>query len=174
MNGIEVDVCDRVSLKESHELWPVYDQVFHDKAGETEWLQSWEKHSNRAGFRLARARIDDHLVGFAYGYTGQAGQWWTDRAKSVLDPEVADDWLGGHFELVSIGVVPRVRGRGVGRRLLDELTADLTQDRWLLMTTADKSDPARCLYASSSWSVIGPGLTAENVIMGKRRASTVI
>ncbi|WP_446663700.1 GNAT family N-acetyltransferase [Flexivirga sp. B27] len=165
--SVEVDVYESVSPGESHELWPVYDAIFHDKADETDWLDTWRKHSERNGFRLARARIGSDLVGFAYGYTGESGQWWTDMARSVLEPEVADEWLGGHFELVSIGIVPDARGSGIGRRLLDVITTGLSQDRWLLMTTADSSDPARRLYAAAGWSVIGPGLTAEQVIMGR-------
>ena len=39
------------------------------------------------------------------------------------------------------------------------------------MTTADADDPARHLYASTGWSVIGPGLTADQVIMGRAHAA---
>ena len=88
----------------------------------------------------------------------------------VLDDDVAAEWLGGHFELVSIGVLPAARGRGLARRLLDALTDDLTHDRWLLMTTADADDPARRLYAAAGWSVLGPGLDDDQVVMGRRRA----
>ena len=38
----------------------------------------------------------------------------------------------------------------------------------LLMTTSDEADPARRLYASDGWRVIGPGIGEETVIMGKR------
>ena len=34
--------------------------------------------------------------------------------------------------------------------------------------TADAEDPARHLYASEGWQVIGPGLRDEQVIMGRR------
>ena len=34
------------------------------------------------------------------------------------------------------------------------------------MTTADPEDPARRLYASQGWVVIGPGLQPDQVIMG--------
>ena len=108
-------------------------------------------------------------MGFAYGYTGEAGQWWTDRAASVLHPAVADDWLGGHFELVSIGVAGAARGAGVGRRLMAALTDGLDHGRWLLMTSADPDDPARRLYRSTGWAVIGPGLSPAQVIMGRVR-----
>ena len=109
------------------------------------------------------------LVGFGYGYTGEHGQWWTDQAALVLDPTTADTWLGGHFELVSIGVLAEARGRGLGAGLMRLLASGLSQERWLLMTTADADDPARHLYARQGWQVIGPGLRDGQVIMGRRR-----
>jgi ribosomal protein S18 acetylase RimI-like enzyme len=90
----------------------------------------------------------DLLVGFAYGYAGEPGQWWTDNARKVLQREVADAWLGGHFEVVSLGVATQARRAGIGRRLMQLLVAGVEHDRLLLMTTADISDPARRLYAS--------------------------
>lgn len=40
--------------------------------------------------RRWKGRYDaDALVGFAYGYTGEVGQWWTDSAREVLEPQVA-------------------------------------------------------------------------------------
>jgi hypothetical protein len=106
----------------------------------------WDRHAARKGFRLARAYDGDVLVGFGYGYTGESGQWWTDHARMVLAPDVAATWLGGHFELVSIG---------------------LSHERLLLMTTSDPSDVARRLYASEGWRVLGPGIAEATVIMGK-------
>jgi GNAT superfamily N-acetyltransferase len=91
----------------------------------------------------------------------------TDHAATVLHPAVADDWLGGHFELVSIGVDEPARGSGVGRRLMAALTDGLDQTRWLLMTSADPDDPARRLYRSTGWAVVGPGLGVDQVIMGR-------
>jgi ribosomal protein S18 acetylase RimI-like enzyme len=86
----------------------------------------------------------------------------------VLAPDVAAEWLGGHFELVSIGVVADARGRGLGLALMRELTEGLPHERWLLMTTADADDPARRLYAREGWRVIGPGLGDDQVVMGRR------
>jgi GNAT superfamily N-acetyltransferase len=89
----------------------------------------------------------------------------------VLDPEVADTWLGGHFELVSIGVLDDARRGGVGRVLLDRLTDELAHERWVLMTTGDANDPARHHYARAGWEVIGPGLRDGQVVMGRLRVT---
>jgi GNAT superfamily N-acetyltransferase len=160
-----------VTVADTVELWPVYDAVFGDHPTYDAWREEvWDRHVVREGFRLARARRRGELVGFAYGYTGRAGQWWTDRVARVLEPDVAREWLGGgHFELVSLGVVPAARGQGVGAQLLAAITDGLPHERWLLMTTSDARDPARRLYARHGWQVLGPGLGEGSVVMGRRR-----
>ena len=66
----------------------VYDAVFGDQPDLATWrAEVWDRHAARAGFRLVLAREDGRLVGFAYGYTGERGQWWTDRAAEALPPE---------------------------------------------------------------------------------------
>ncbi len=158
------------TVADAVELWPVHDAVFGDHPSFDAWREEvWDRHAVREGFRLCRARLDGELVGFAYGYTGRRGQWWTDHVAEVLPPDVAAEWLGGHFELVSIGVLPEARGRGVGDRLLTEVTTGLPHERWLLMSTVDEGDPARRLYARHGWEVLGPGIGPGTVVMGRRR-----
>ncbi|MBA3782141.1 MAG: GNAT family N-acetyltransferase [Nocardioides sp.] len=165
-----ITVTDSVDESGALELWPVYDAVFGDQPDLGTWRSAvWDRHVTRPGFRLARAHHSSDLVGFAYGYTGERGQWWSDRAVDALPPDVADEWIGGHFELVSIGVLPAARGGGLGARLMTELTTGLPHERRVLMTTADAADPARRLYASHGWVVIGPGLRDDQVIMGRLR-----
>src|SRR5262245_9757333 len=172
MGNALFDVVGSVTDEDTSSIWPVYQSVFGDHPTMEAWRSAvWDRHRLRDGFRLARAYDDESLVGFAYGYTGEFGQWWTDNARSVLPPEVADAWVGGHFELVSGGVVEGARGAGIGRGLMKAITDGLAHDRLLLMTTADDADPARRLYASDGWRVIGPGIGAETVIMGKRPRS---
>ena len=110
--------------RQREDLWPVYLAVFGDRSDYGEWrTEVWDRHTGRSGFRLARAyRRRRRLVGFGYGYTGGRGQWWTDQAALVLDAAVADSWLGGHFELVTIGVLPEARGQGHGAGLMRVLT----------------------------------------------------
>jgi len=167
------DLATGVGEDESRAVFEVYDAVFGDQPDYAAWRRGvWDRHTARDGFRLVRAHDDQHLVGFAYGYTGERGQWWTDQVARVLAPGSADEWLGGHFEVVSIGVLEAARGKGVGTALLERLTADLAHARWLLMTTADTDDPARHLYARAGWEVIGPGLRDGQVVMARRRAHT--
>ncbi|WP_299929723.1 GNAT family N-acetyltransferase [uncultured Nocardioides sp.] len=169
MSDIDVAVVEQVAeTVVLDELWPLYRTVFEDFDDLDTWRhQVWDRHSARPGFRLALARTHGRLIGFGYGYTGEHGQWWTDSAATVLHPDVASDWLGGHFELVSIGVAESARGASVGRRLLTALTDGLSHHRWVLMTSSDPEDPARRLYRSSGWAVIGPGFSADRIIMGR-------
>jgi GNAT superfamily N-acetyltransferase len=161
-------VDDSASAEGAAEVWRVYDAVFGDFPDCGTWRGAvWDRHRHRAGFRIARAYDSGVLVGFAYGYTGEHGQWWTDNARKVLDPGVAEAWLGGHFELVSIGVIDAARLQGVGRRLMRVLLDGLPHVRRLLMTSANSSDPARRLYASEGWRVIGSGIGHGTVIMAQ-------
>lgn len=167
-------VDDSVAEDDGAVVWPVYESVFGDYSDRETWRGDvWDKHSVRSGFRLARAYDADVLVGFAYGYTGERGQWWSDNACTVLEPEVAEAWLGGHFELVSIGVVDAARRGGIGRGLMHALLDGLPHDRLLLMTSSDPSDPARRLYASEGWHVLGPGVGEATVIMGRRNTDAL-
>lgn len=155
------------------DLWPAYDAVFGDQPDEVTWrAEVWDRHLAREGFRLAvLIAIDGRVLGFAYGYTGEHGQWWTDQVARTLAPDVAEEWLGGHFELVSIGVLDQARGRGHGATLLRAVTDGLPHERRLLMTTADSSDPARRLYAADGWRVLGQGVGDHTVVLGRRQVS---
>jgi ribosomal protein S18 acetylase RimI-like enzyme len=164
------DLVTQVGDADAREVFGVYDAVFGDQPDHAAWRSGiWDRHVARRGFRLARAYDAERLVGFGYGYTGERGQWWTDQAARVLPVEVAEEWLGGHFELVSIGVLADSRGSGVAGALLDRLTESLPHEHRVLMTTADAEDPARHLYARAGWEVIGPGLRDGQVVMGRRR-----
>jgi len=163
------DVVASVSETESREVFEVYDAVFGDQPDLAAWRTGiWERHSARNVGAFAATPDGEELVGFGYGYTGEPGQWWTDQVTRILAADTAHTWLGGHFELVSLAVLETQRGRGVGRGLLEYLTAQLPHDRWLLMTSADAQDPARRLYARMGWEVIGPGLRDGQVVMGRR------
>ncbi|WP_250031150.1 GNAT family N-acetyltransferase [Paractinoplanes maris] len=169
MPDVRIRLDHSVTPDDTAALWPVYDAVFADHPSFAAWRERvWDRHTVRGGFRLARAYRESELVGFAYGYIGEPGQWWTDNARRVLAPDVADAWLGGHFELVSLGVLESARRSGIGRELIRALLADLEPGRVLLMATADSTDPARRLYASAGWQVLGPGIGPGTVILGMR------
>lgn len=79
-------VDDSAATDDGAEVWPVYQSVFSDYSDYATWCAAvWDEHSIRSGFRLARAYDGALLVGFAYGYTGEHGQWWTDNAQKGVE-----------------------------------------------------------------------------------------
>lgn len=149
-------------------VWPCYDKVFGDVSSYEAWRSDlFERHARRDGFRVGLARHDDHVTGFSWGYIGQRGQWWSDTAAEALPPEVAAQWIGGHFEFVELGVHPTYRGHGVGQALHDRLL-DGVRRRCLLSTNDDDRDPAVRLYLKNGWERLG-SLQPGTQIMGLDR-----
>ena len=123
------------------------------------------RHNEREGFRMVEATADGALVGFAYGYTGRPGQWWTDRVIALAPRKVVDEWVGGHFELVELAVVPAAHRQGVGELLHDELLRGLSHDKALLSTYRDDR-PAPRLYRRLGWQVLVPDLDEDSALYG--------
>lgn len=116
-----------------------------------EWAVSpWDRHRSRPGYRLTLAHDGARLVGFAWGYTGERGQYWSDAIVRELGSK-ADEWVDGHFEFVELAVIPEARQRGIGGQLHDALLADLDHRRALLATSRSSEDPAVRLYSSRGW-----------------------
>jgi ribosomal protein S18 acetylase RimI-like enzyme len=132
------------------------------------------KHAARDGFRLAAIRESARLRGFAYGFTGGRGQWWTDEVLRTTRPEdrtAVADWLGGHFEVAELAVEPAEQRRGFGRSLVEALLRGLPHDRAVLTTYADDR-PAPRLYAELGWQRLTAGvLNGSSDLWGVRLAS---
>lgn len=95
----------------------------------------------RDGYRLVVAVQGTAVAGFSWGYIGERGQYWADLVAREL-PGVASEWVGGHFEYVTLGVAPRYRRGGLGRQLHDTLL-DGVGERALLSTTDNPRRPGR-------------------------------
>jgi ribosomal protein S18 acetylase RimI-like enzyme len=156
------------ALTQAGAVFPVYDGVFGDRPDEDEWrTEMFERHCAREGFRLAAAHDADRLVGFAWGYVGQRGQYWSDRVVAALPHEVTDAWVGGHFEFVELAVLPAARRAGLGGRLHDVLLAGVPQARALL-STDNFDSPALRLYARRGWRKLGeldPGTQVMGLLL---------
>jgi ribosomal protein S18 acetylase RimI-like enzyme len=163
-----VEVCGGEQAQPlADEVFAVYDAVFGDHPDLAEWREAlYDKHCARDGFRLAVARDGERLVGFAWGYVGLRGQYWSDWVVRELPAEVTEDWVGGHFELVELAVLEECRRHGLGRRLHDVLLDGVQSDRGLL-STDNHDSPAVRLYASHGWLKLGE-LSPEVQVMGLR------
>jgi len=105
-------------------------------------------HTNYAGFACRAAlRADGRLVGFAYGYTSTAGQWWHDMVRRAVTDEIAADWMRDAFELSEMHVLPHYQGGGIGRRLLTSLAGAIPH-RAMMLSTPDTDTRAFRLYRS--------------------------
>ncbi len=136
-------------------IWPCYQAVFGDFDDREAWRRDlFNRHAARAGYRLAVATDGTTTAGFAWGYIGERGQYWTDLVCDVLPADVTARWVGGHFEFVELAVLADYRCRGVGSRLHDLLLRDVRQ-QCLLSTADDPNDPAVRLYLRHGWQRLG-------------------
>ncbi len=114
-------------------------------------------HLDRRGLRAVGALQGDALVGIAYGYVGEPGQWWHDQVAASLTPEQVRDWLLNAFEVCELHVRPELQGRGLGRDLLDTLLSDSAATTAVL-TTPDHETRARRFYRAGGWQELVCGL----------------
>jgi ribosomal protein S18 acetylase RimI-like enzyme len=144
-------------------------------AATDEWAREWlPRHATRDWFRFFAAFDDDgRVTGFAYGYTGGGGQWWTDRVAAAMDEQARREWLEpAHYEVVELHVAPERQRCGLGSRLLDRLLDGLPHSQALLSTQIDNAK-ARPFYEKHGWQVVvaelsfGPGY-APFCVYGKR------
>jgi ribosomal protein S18 acetylase RimI-like enzyme len=147
-------------------VWRCYQEVF----GDFDDLETWRhdlflRHVARTGYRLAVGLDGNIVAGFAWGYVGERGQYWTDLVCDVLPPDVSNEWAGGHFEFVELAVLPGYRRQGLGLRLHDTLLTGVTQ-RCLLSTADDLADPAVRLYLRQGWQKLG-NLRPDVQVMGR-------
>jgi GNAT superfamily N-acetyltransferase len=127
---------------------------------------------DRAAFRFVGAFEPDtrRLVGFAYGYTSAAGQWWYETVKLALPEPAASYWLANTFQFVEIAVAPQAQGQGIGGRLHDHLLQGLEHDRAIL-STLQAETVAHHLYRARGWVTLRqdfffPGVERRYQIMG--------
>ncbi|MEU4198021.1 GNAT family N-acetyltransferase [Kribbella sp. NPDC026611] len=156
------------ALPLAEQVWLCYDAVFGDSADFDTWRSDlFERHAARDGYRLAIAADEGRVVGFSWGYVGQRGQYWSDLVCKALPRELADEWVGNHFEIVELAILPSHRQRGLGQALHDRILEGVDR-RCLLSTSADGNDPAVRLYLRSGWRHLGmlrPGVQ----VMGRHQ-----
>ncbi len=134
------------------------------------------QHTERPGFRAVGAFAEtpggEQLVGFGYGYVVAPGQWWHDQVRAALDRRTAKKWLPEAFEVCELHVHPDHQSRGLGRRLLHALVADIPQPTALL-STPDSDTKAFRLYHADGFVDLArgyhfPGDSRPFAILGAR------
>lgn len=134
---------------------------------------SARKHVRLDGFAARGAVLDDGtLVGFGYGYTTRAGQWWHDLVRRAVPREVGASWLRDAFELSELHVLPEYQGAGIGRALLTSLATGLPHDA-MLLSTPDADTRAFRLYHGAGFvdlarNYLFPGDVRPFAVLGAR------
>jgi GNAT superfamily N-acetyltransferase len=114
------------------------------------------------------------LVGFAYGFHGEAGQWWHDLVMAALAKShgrrAARAWMNDSFEIAEVHVHPDYQGRGTGHAMLARLAAGRTE-RTAVLSTMDADTSAHRLYRGMGFAdllpgFVFPGADQPYVIMG--------
>ena len=107
------------------------------------------------------------MIGYGWGHIGQRGEYWSDLLCHSLSERIASQWVGGHFDVVELAVLPEHRRHGLGQALNDCLLGGLTT-KCLLITSSDPHDPAVRLYTRSGWKTLGT-LRPGTQVMGLER-----
>lgn len=128
-------------------------------------------HCRRRSFR-ALAAVDGpvDVVGMAYGYHGEKGQFWHDTVARRIGREGEAAWLDDAYELVEIAVAPGRQGEGIGSALIENLLDGLPETACVLSTRTDSV--AHRLYRRLGFEVIVEMLFSPGgepfYVMGKR------
>jgi GNAT superfamily N-acetyltransferase len=176
---IEVFQLDRSKLLQYHqEISKIYKAAFtqppynENEQAAKRFLASLEQHVLRSGFKCLAAYTSDnsHMIGFAFGYTAKAGQWWRDIVASAMTSQQIDRWLSDCFELAELAVLPIYQGKGVGGKLHDELLASIPHKTAVLSTIQAESN-ALHLYRKRGWitlveDLVFPGGNRRYMILG--------
>jgi GNAT superfamily N-acetyltransferase len=105
-------------------------------------------------FGITVARAGDELVGFAYGLRVPAD---SPRWSALTEPapaEVTAEWPGRSFLFFDYAVRAGWRGRGIGRRLHDDLLGSRTEERATLTVQPTAVDTKR-IYERWGWRQAG-------------------
>ncbi len=96
---------------------------------------------------VARSPGTRQVLGLAYGYSNEPGQWWRDCVARALGPGAAT-MLDDSFCLTELGVIIPARRHGIAEGLVDALASCQPHPRMLLSTRSDNDGGLRFYYAT--------------------------
>ncbi|MBX9638362.1 MAG: GNAT family N-acetyltransferase [Mycobacteriaceae bacterium] len=139
------------------------DAMRYPRGTENQRAGMWLEHTRRRGWKaVAVVEVADEvatqgsdaelrtapLVGIAYGYPGEPGQWWRQQVvlglqRSGFPPHAIDRLMTSYFELTELHIHPRVQGRGLGEALARRLLAGRDENNVLLSTPENNGEANR-------------------------------
>lgn len=140
--GVAVVFPDLVALYGAVYSEPPYQESSEEVDG---FRKRISEEATRRGFRLIAAEDANRLVGASYGWTMEAGRWWsrTDQ-EPPIDIRDADK-----FAVMEWIVHPSRRREGVGSRLMHQLLIDRPEPYATL--ASDPRSVAREIYRQAGW-----------------------
>ncbi|MHC8523022.1 GNAT family N-acetyltransferase [Rossellomorea marisflavi] len=129
----------------------------------------FRKHAKYPGHEGYLVVENGAVIGYIYGYTSLAGQYYHDLLARHLLPD--QEWVRHAMELVELGVAPEHRGKGIAGRLMDALLEGRREEKALLTVRKENTGAIR-FYERKGWVVVKEGfyphVPEEYFIMGKR------
>ncbi|MFI8363967.1 GNAT family N-acetyltransferase [Streptomyces sp. NPDC085612] len=175
MRSRDTVICyGRAVLDLADELLDAYADVFsappwnEDEETIRQFAVRLQSDTRRAGFRTVFAQSEAGIDGFATAWITPPA-FPADRGygqvAAQLGPDRVRDLLTGALEIDELAVRPYARGRGTGRALLAEITADAPDRRAWLLTSRLATDTV-ATYRRLGWheAEARPG-TATGVIV---------
>jgi ribosomal protein S18 acetylase RimI-like enzyme len=134
----------------AYEGTPQGDDPFNS---EERFLQRLAGYMRSPGFALSTARIDDELVGYAFGYALQPGaRWWEGLTTEPL-AGLTDETGSRTFALNELHVRADHRGEGIASALHTRLLTSGTYERATILVRPD--NPAADQYTHWGYRPIG-------------------
>ncbi|QFG22355.1 GNAT family N-acetyltransferase [Actinomadura sp. WMMB 499] len=145
------------------EIEPLYAEAFPESdLDDYRWRMRRQMAS--PGFEAVTARQAAALTGFVYGLPLPAGTTWWDGLEPAAPAGFTTETGARTFAVIDLAVRRTHRGRGLGRRLLDELLAGRTEERATL-ATAPHEQANQEMYRRWGWRQVGrvPGGAKETL-----------
>jgi len=142
---------------------PAYEEVYAEPpyregpCDVAEFIDHYQVHAQRPGFRLVLARDGDETVGFTYGYHLAPDTRWWKNLQDVQLPEAFTHEDGRRtFVIIELAVRKAWRRRGIAAALHAQLLAGLDVERvTLTMRPEPEAAPAQSAYAAWGYRKVG-------------------
>lgn len=116
----------------------------------------FHSHTKRAGYCGFVARVDERIVGVAFGSCSVVGQWWHDKvAQHVgkLHPALQEAWV-----LTQLNVLAAYRNQHIGTMLHNQILTK-QPSRNVLLSTPVANVAAHRFYKRHGWHVLHGGFS---------------
>jgi GNAT superfamily N-acetyltransferase len=130
---------------EIHSGSPEYDYKMYSRPT---FIDRTSSQARQAGFELVTATAGNVFAGFSFGYPFPLGKWWANCTPMPHD--ICDS---SKFAVIELDVHSAYRGKGLSKKLLNELLNNRTEEYATL--TAIPGSLAHSMYIRWGWYKVG-------------------